>query len=269
MNTVIKLINLSVISTIFVSLSLEAKAISIGYFNNFEYTPTFIGDSLRNVLTSGTNKVTDFDSLDASVWQQIANNNQVIVIPSLRFGSFSLDLSPETQAVIRNFVDNGGGFMMSGEVQEVIPVFNDVFGFSFAEDFWGGSTLLTGEAEGTIFESAPTILGSPFQTTTMALDSLPANSIVFYDNLSNSPVNEQNSTSVFVTPFRMGNIAFNGYDHSDNEANDATGWPEATTLTVEFIARETNVESVPEPSNIISLMITVAIGFLSLLRRVS
>lgn len=267
MNTVIKLINLSVISTIFVSLSLEAKAVSIGYFNNVEYTPTFIGDNLRDVLTNGTNTVTDFDSLNASVWQQIADNNQVIVIPSLTELSLAPELSPDTQAVIRNFVDNGGGLLMSGEVQEVIPVFNDVFGFSFAEDFWGGSTLLTGEAEGTIFETAPTILESPFQTTTMALDSLPTNSIVFYDNLSNSPVNEQNSTSVFISSFGMGNIAFNGYDYSEIE--DDIGWAETTRLTVEFIARETNVESVPEPSNIIGLITTVGIGFLFLLRRVS
>ncbi|MDJ0660430.1 MAG: hypothetical protein QNJ42_13225 [Crocosphaera sp.] len=267
MNTVKKLINLSVISTIFVSLSLEAQAISIGYFNNSVYTFPGDGINLRNVLTNGTNTVTDFDSLDASVWQQIADNNQVIVIPSLSFGSLAPDLSSETQAVIRNFVDNGGGLLMAGEVQEVIPVFNDVFGFSFAEDFWGGDTLLTEAAVGTIFESAPDMLGSPFQTTTMALDSLPANSIVFYDNLLSSPPDEQNSTSVFVTPFGMGNIAFNGYDYGETE--DDTGWPEATTLTLEFIAGETNIESVPEPSTFVGLMMTVGISSLSLLKKVN
>ncbi|MDJ0729863.1 MAG: hypothetical protein QNJ33_07710 [Crocosphaera sp.] len=267
MNTVIKLINFSVISTISLSLNLEAQAISIGYFNSSVYTFPNDAANLRNVLTNGANTVTDFDSLEASVWQQIADNNQVIVIPSLSFDSLAPDLSSETQAVISNFVDNGGGLLMSGEVQEVIPLFNDVFGFSFAEDFWAGSTLLTDEAEGTIFESAPGTLGSPLQTTTMALNSLPPNSIVFYDNLLNSPPNEQNSTSVFVTPFGMGNIAFNGYDYNNTE--DDTGWAEATTLTVEFIARETNVESVSEPSTIIGLMMTIGIGFLSLFRKVS
>lgn len=267
MNTVKKLINLSVISTIFLSLSLEAKAVSIGYFNNFEYTPTFIGDNFKNVLTNGTNTVTEFNSLNASVWQQIVENNQVVVLPSLRFGSLTLDLPTETKTVIRNFVDNGGGLLMSGEVIEVISFFNNIFGFSFDEDFWSESTLLTDNAQGTIFESAPSSLGSPFQTTTMALNSLPPNSIVFYDNLSNSPSNRQNSTSVFVTPFGMGNIAFNGYDYGQSE--DDTGWPEVTNLTIEFIANDSDVESVPEPSTINSLIMIAGVGLLSLFKKLS
>ncbi|MDJ0842603.1 hypothetical protein [Crocosphaera sp.] len=268
MNTVIKLINLSVISTSFYLLStLEAAAITIGYFNNSDYTLPTESTTLRNILNSEGNTVTDFDSLDASIWQQIADNNQVIVIPDINLLSLAPDLPSATQTVIRNYVNNGGGFLMVGEVTEVIPVFNDVFGFSFDEDFWGGSTLLTEAAQGTIFESAPSSLGSPLQTTTMALDSLPAETIVFYDNLLSSPSNEQNSTSVFVTPVGMGNIAFNGYTYTSRE--DDTGWAEVTTLTVEFIARQSDIQSVPESSTIMGVVMTMGMGFLSLLKKVS
>ena len=92
MNTVIKLINLSVISPVFsLLLILEAKAITIGYFNNTDYTFPTEATTLRNVLESGGNTVTEFDSLEASAWQQIANNNQVIVIPNV----FLLSLAPD------------------------------------------------------------------------------------------------------------------------------------------------------------------------------
>lgn len=268
MKTAIKLINLSVISTSsFLLLTSEIQAITIGYFNNPTFTESFIANNLKIVIENGgENTITEFDSLDAFVWQTIADNNQVIVIPTLDLLSLADNLSPETETVIGNYVAGGGGFLMSGEVQEVIPVFNNIFGFSFDEDFWPGSTLLTQNAQGTIFEEAPSSLGSPFQTTTMALDSLPAESIVFYDNLLNSPIGEQNSTSLFVTPVGLGNIAFNGYDYEGSEED--TGWPEATNLTIEFIAKQ-EAESVPEPSNSFALFITILTGLLSFIKKMA
>ncbi len=262
MKTGIKLINLSVLSTSLCLLfTSEIQAITIGYFNNPTFSDSFAANNLKEVLENeGKNTITEFDILDALAWQTIADNSQIIAIPTIDNFSLADSLSLETEAVIRNYVAGGGGFLMAGEVLEVIPVFNNIFGFSFNDDFWPENTLLTQEAQGTIFKNAPSSLGSPLQTTTMALDSLPSDSTVFYDNSSNSSSSEQNSTSIFVTPFGLGNIAFNGYDYGQSE--DDTGWPEATNLTVQFIAKEKS-ESVPESSTIFGLFGTLILGLLS------
>ncbi|MGK7887591.1 MAG: hypothetical protein AB4057_23555 [Crocosphaera sp.] len=262
MKTTTKFIKLSVLSTSFcLLLTPESQAITIGYFNNPTFTDSFLANNLREVLEDGgENTITEFDSLDASAWQTIADNNQIIAIPTIDNLSLADSLSPETEAVIRNYVAGGGGFFMAGEVLEVIPVFNNVFDFSFNDDFWSESTELTQQAQGTIFDDAPISLGSPFQTTTMALDSLPVDSIVFYDNSLNSPSDRQNSTSVFATSFGLGHIAFNGYDYGQSE-ND-TGWSEVTNLTVQFITKEQS-ESVPESSTIFGLFGTLILGLLS------
>ncbi|MGB5594075.1 MAG: hypothetical protein WBM62_08615, partial [Crocosphaera sp.] len=204
MNSVKKLINLSVISTGFTFLNIcPSLAVTIGFFNNPDFS-FGEADTLFNILVDQGNTVTQFSSLEASVWQEIADNNQVLVIPTINNNSLFPSLSSETQTVIANYVDNGGGFLMAGEVQEVIPVMNGVFGFSLAEDFFGQETLLNPEdAEGTIFENAPSSLPNAVFTTTMAIDSLPLGSLNFYDN-------EQNSSSVFVSPFGLGKVAFNG-----------------------------------------------------------
>ncbi len=264
MNSVKKLINLSVISTGFYLLTTSSLwAVTIGYFNN----PTFSqgeAETLLNTLESGGHTITQFDSLEASVWQEIADQNQVITIPTINNGNpLFPSLPSDTQMVIRNYVENGGGFLMVGEVQEVIPVFNGVFGFNTAEDFWGDGTVLnTEDAQGTIFQSAPSSLPDPTLTTTMAINSLPENSLDLYNNVPNSLPNRQNSSSVFISPFGLGKVAFNGFDYGD--IDNALGWPEVTNLTVEFIANDSTVESIPEPSTIIGLILLGGFGGFSL-----
>lgn len=264
MNSVKKLINLSVISTGFSLLTTSPLwAVTIGYFNNLNFSFEGETETLLSVLEAGGHTITQFDSLDASVWQEIAEQNQAIVIPDLSRSPFFPSLPSDTQIVLRNYVENGGGFLMVGEVQEVIPVFNGVFGFNTAEDFWGDGTVLnTEDAQGTIFESAPISLPDPTITTTMAIDSLPENSLDLYNNVPNSFPNRQNSSSVFVSPFGLGKVAFNGFSYAAND--DPLGWPEVTNITVEFIAKDSTVESIPEPSTIIGLILLGGFGVFSL-----
>ena len=264
MKTVKKLINLSVISTGFYLLTTSPLwAVTIGYFNNSNFSFEGESEKLLEVLENGGHNLTQFDSLEASVWQEIAEQNQAIVIPDLSRNSLFPSLPSDTQMVLRNYVDNGGGFLMVGEVREVIPLFNGVFGFETAEDFWGDGTILnTEDAQGTIFESAPSSLPDPFLTTTMAINSLPSGSLDLYNNVPNSSQDDQNSSSVFVSPFSSGKVAFNAFGYQD--INNALGWSDVTNLTVEFIAKDSiPEESVPEPSVTFGLIVLGGLGVLS------
>ena len=263
LKSVKKLIHLSVITTGLCLLNnLGASAVTIGLFNNITYTFPLESDNLINTLEMFGHQVTQFDSLDASVWQTVTEQNQVLVIPDVIRQTLAPDLSPQTQAVIRNYVNNGGGFLIFGEVLEAIPIYNDVFGWNLEEDFWAGSTLLNTEnATETIFENGPSSLPNTAFTTTMSLSSLPFGSISFYDNLFNSPANEQNSTSIFVSSFGLGKVAYNGFSYSD--LPNALGWPDATNNTVEFIAGNITT-STPEPSVTLGLFVIGGLGILSL-----
>ncbi len=256
MKTVIKslkiLIN-SVISTSFVlTSSSPVGAITIGLFNQFSFTTPDETNNLIEVLEPG-NTITEFMGLDAQTWQEIANNNQVIAIPSIEGESLFQALPTTTRNVIRDYVSNGGGLFTLGEPSTATELLNGLFGFNLQENFFGGQLLLnTTNATGTIFETGPDSLPPRGFIDPLSINSLPEGTISFYDNISNST--EQDSSGVFVSPFGEGLIGFNGFNYT-TAPEEAGGWPEATRLTVEYIARDSNVESIPESSSLLAILV--------------
>lgn len=255
MKTVIKprkiLIN-SVISTSFVlTSSSSVGAVTIGLFNQFSFTTPRETNNLIEVLEP-ENTITEFSGLDAPTWQEIANSNQVIAIPSIEGESLFQALPTTTRNVIRSFVSNGGGLLTLGEPITAIELLDGLFGFNLQENFFGGQLLLnTSNAAGTVFETGPNSLPPTAFIDPLSINSLPQGTISFYDNISNST--EQDSSGVFVSPFGEGLIGFNGFNYTTSPA-EAGGWPDATRLTVEFIA-PSEAESIPESSSLLGILV--------------
>lgn len=262
MNFISKIISISVISTGLTLLNTSLSlAINLGFFNNQSYSLSGLTTNLYNTLKSYNYTITEFDNLDALTWQNIANNNQAIVIPDLNNPLFD-DLSSATRTVIRNYVNQGGGFLTVGEDSNAFDLMNGLFGWRIIDNFFGAPTFLnTANAVGTIFETGPSSLPITPLTTTMSIASLPTGSISFYDSSTNANPQRQDSSSVFVSPFGLGKVAYNGFDYNTNPSQ-AGGWPEATNLTVQFIVGKTIPATVPEPSLTMGLFLLLGMGLI-------
>lgn len=251
-STVKKLKKLLVTSTISTGViilnSSSTWAVAIGLFNTTPFI--FPGDAVNLIKAlNEENTITEFSELDADTWQEIANENQVIVIPSNEGDSLFQALSLETRNVIQDYVSSGGGFLTTGLAPTAIELMNGLFGYNIEENFVGGSVPLnTANAEGTVFESGPSSLPPLFFIDPLRLSSLPDGSISFYDFSS------QDSTSIFVSPFGNGLVGFNAFNYA-TPIEEAGGWPIATNNTVEFLAQETVSQTVPEPSLTLGLLI--------------
>ncbi|MDJ0507969.1 MAG: hypothetical protein QNJ64_01750 [Crocosphaera sp.] len=227
------------------------RAVNIGLFNQFSFTTPDETNNLIEVLEL-ENIVTEFSGLEPQTWQEIANQNQVIAIPSIEGQSLFQALSEPTRNVIRDYVSNGGGLFTLGEPTTAIELLNGLFGFSLTTNFFGGSLFLnTINAEGTIFQLGPPNVPAVAFFSPLSISSLPEGSISFYDNLSNSI--EQDSTGVLISPFGEGLIGYNGFNYT-TAPSQAGGWPEATNLTVEFIATDES-ESISESSSLLGILV--------------
>ena len=264
MNTVInvkKILIKSVISTsIVLTSSSSVGAVSIGLFNQFSFTTPNETNNLIEVLES-ENTITEFMGLDPQTWQTIADNNQVIVLPSIEGQSLFQALPITTRNVIRDYVSNGGGLLTMGLSVTAIELLNGLFGYSIEENFVGGDVPLNLEnAAGTIFESGPSSLPPVGLIDPLRLSTLTDGSISFYDHSSNPDPAFRDATSVFVSPFGQGKVGFNAFNYTTSP-EEAGGWPEATNFTVEFIASN-EPESIPESSSLLGVLIMggLAIG---------
>ncbi len=245
------LLRISVVSlTALGTLTSQVLAVTIGVFDDPTYVGTVEPTNLINTLTNFGHTITRFGSLDASVWQNMANNNQVIIIPGLVKYLFP-DLPINTRNVARNYVNSGGGFMTMGRDFEAWDLMNGLFSFNIVDDDQGFPIDLNeANAAGTIFENGPSSLPHVQLTNFMSITSLPQGSISFYDD-------QINSTGLSVSPFGLGKVAYHGWDYSPNQ--QFQGWPTVTNSTVIFIAGNVTT-TVPEPSAILALLCLGGIG---------
>lgn len=262
MKTVInpkKILINSVISTSIVLTSFSSVgAVNIGLFNQPPFTFVQETNHLIEALDTG-NTITEFMGLDPQTWQEIAQNNQAIVIPSIEGQSLFQALPETTRNVIQDYVSNGGGFLIMGFALPATELLNGLFGYSIEENFVGGDVPLNLEnAAGTIFETGPSSLPPVGLIDPLRLSTLPNGSISFYDHFSDPDPNFQDATSVFVSPFGQGLVGFNAFNYT-TPPEEAGGWPEATNLTVEFIASNEPV-STPDSSSLLGLLIIGCLG---------
>ena len=266
MKTVIKPKKILINSVIFTGILLIAPssvgAATIGLFNQFSFTTP---DEVNHVIEvlEFENTITEFMGLDPQTWQEIADNNQAIVIPSIEGQSLFQALPETTRNVIRDYVSNGGGFLTMGFGLPATELLNGLFGYSIEENFVGGDVPLNLEnAAGTIFETGPSSLPPVGLIDPLRLSTLPNGSISFYDHSSDPDPNFQDATSIFVSPFGEGLVGFNAFNYT-TPPEEAGGWPEATNLTVEFIASN-ELASIPESSSLLGLLL---IGCLCISRK--
>lgn len=182
-----------------------------------------VSHEVNNLIASlGTFEITPikFRGISAASWTAVAEAADVILIPELEENDLDPDLSSDSKTIIRNFVSNGGTFVMfEPESGDLITVLNDIFSFSLDTNNADEPFTLTTDGR-TLFPGlSPTL---PDNNGSDALDTttLPAGSTTIYSG------DGSNESIVTLMPYGSGKIyvmAWDWYDAAPIGEQDG-GW---------------------------------------------
>jgi len=165
----------------------QMMSATIAFFDDPGYVNTAPGSDanalLQQVQTEGES-VRTFAGTDAASFTAGLSGANVLVIPALDEGDLGASLSPGAIGVIDQFVDNGGGLIITGDTaSHFVNFLNDTFGFSVISADGGGAAPyhLTSGADGTDFEDDANPLPENTDASAVNIASLPAGSDNFYD----------------------------------------------------------------------------------------
>lgn len=162
--------------------ALSAQAVPVAVFDNPAYVdatspPSGSADALQAALSSLGNTVTTFTDTSAAGIASALQGESVLVIPEQQNGALAPDLSSDALDVIRNFVSNGGGLIISADYQEFL---NTVFGYQVVYDISGAPALLGTGAAGTAFAGGPATLAPNELSLGFYLTALPIDATSIY-----------------------------------------------------------------------------------------
>ncbi|ACK73356.1 hypothetical protein PCC7424_5003 [Gloeothece citriformis PCC 7424] len=244
-----KLLTTSVYS-LGLGLVLQAPVLSasVGFFSNPLYSGTITSNNITNILTDFGHTVNQFDSLEASDWEQAIAENQLLLFDVIG-DPIEPDFSEETKTVIRNYVAGGGGVIFTTTGDDNFTLWNSIFNTEIESEIEVGEIFLnTTNAAGTIFADAPPVL-QPSVVEGAFIPSLPPGARSIYDN-----DNQYNASSVFISSFGQGNLVYIGFGFFDLSEDPL--WGDVLNLAVDYVA-------VPEPSLLgAAVMISLGGGFL-------
>lgn len=149
-------------------------------------------DEVYNITTilgtyGYTNIIPINDILDFST---SLNGVDVLILPDMEQGDFSTDLPSSQATAIRNYVNNGGRVIATGNTRSFVlssgSILNDIFGYSLTVSNLGVGTTNALQSNLPCFSDIP----SPFNNTSpegnfVITGGLPANATVIY--AGNSP----------------------------------------------------------------------------------
>ncbi len=142
----------------------------------------------------------------------------VLVIPELERGDFAAALTPDARAVIRSFVEAGGGMIVHGTSDNrAANLLNTLFGWRVTTAVVGRS-LRTNGAAGTEFAGGPQELRANTRTRGLENASLPPGARRIY-------VSELRS-AVVLFPVGVGSVIYLGWDWFDGKPRGVQdgGW---------------------------------------------
>ena len=189
------------------------------------------------------------EGLSAADFTAALANADVLVIPEKQFGNPLAD-EPEfdaaAQAVVREFVENGGKLIIHGDdggVDSHARVLNALFGFSLQEGFtqslppdFNQISNITGDAAGTIYAGLPETIvrsGAGF-VDGLVTSSLPSNATSIYEGVAN----DGSTTLSHVVLFEdvgAGSVVYVGYNFQNSfppPGEQDGGWLEILNRSV-------------------------------------
>jgi len=180
----------------------EVQAVTVAVFDNSEYVDT------------DDNTTSESDTLQASLmgqgytasaWSTAGGSANLIAVPELESGDLAPDMSPDDEAGLRSYVENGGSLLVMGAGFNT-RLLNTVFGWGLQ---WSRNPspnyLLASGLNGTVFEGGPASLASPSSTSAWGSSSLPALTTPIYQS-------GNGFTTVFVTEVGSGQVGVLGWD---------------------------------------------------------
>ena len=187
-----------------------AHAANIALFND----PTYVGNTdesgnIAAALVSQGHTVFTFTDESPDGFRAALAGRDVLLIPDLAGGT-NLTLSGAAREVVRQFVADGGGFVINGHQSgsRAANLVNALFNFDLVEGPAGSSAKIADRAAGTEFANGPEGLSGNDAMSGIDITSLPADARSVYQSMARS--------TVAVLYRGLGSITYLGWDWHDS-----------------------------------------------------
>ena len=188
-----------------------AQAANVALFNDTTYVGNAESSNMQAVLVSQGHTVFTFTDESASGIASALEGRSALIIPDLAGGTdLHTALSPSARETIRQFVENGNGFVINGRGSgdEAVTLINTLFNFELTESFTGNPAARNQTAAGTEFAGGPDTLPSNNTTTGIDLPTLPAGANQIYVGTAHA--------TVAVLYRGLGSITYLGWDWNNS-----------------------------------------------------
>ena len=188
-----------------------AHAANVALFNDTTYVGNEESSNVQSVLQSQGHTVFTFTDESADGVRTALTGRDVLVIPDLAGGTnLHTALTGSARELIRQFVADGGGFVINGHAtgSEAAALVNTLFNFDLVETTAGAATKVPEKANGTEFAGGPDTLTANDFMSGLANSSIPADGRVVYQSGANA--------TVAVLYRGLGSITYLGWDWHDS-----------------------------------------------------
>jgi Ca2+-binding RTX toxin-like protein len=187
-----------------------AHAANVALFNDAAYVGnTDESGNVAAALVSQGHTVFTFTDESPDGFRAALTGRDVLLIPDLA-GDTNLALGGAAREVIRQFVADGGGFVINGHASgsEAANLVNAIFNFDLVEGPAGSSAKIPEGAAGTEFAGGPDGLSGNNAMSGIDLTSLPQGARSVYQSMARS--------TVAVLYRGLGSITYLGWDWHDS-----------------------------------------------------
>ncbi|HEX8052690.1 MAG TPA: Calx-beta domain-containing protein [Thermoleophilaceae bacterium] len=204
---------IALLTTLLVALlaAAPAHAANVALFNDTTYVGNQESANMQAVLVSQGHSVFTFTDESAAGIASALEGRTALIIPDLAGGTdLHTALSGSAREVIRQFVENGGGFVINGRAtgDEAANLLNTLFNFELTESPTANPAARNQTAAGTEYAAGPDTLPSNNTTSGIDLASLPANANQVYVSAGQA--------HVAVMYRGLGSITYLGWDWNNS-----------------------------------------------------
>jgi Ca2+-binding RTX toxin-like protein len=188
-----------------------AHAANVALFNDTTYVGNAESSNMQSVLVSQGHSVFTFTDESTGGIQTALEGRSALIIPDLAGGpNLSTALSPGAREAIRQFVEGGGGFVVTGRAtgDEATELINILFNFELTESAAAVPAARNQSAAGTEYAAQPDTLPSNNTTSGIDLASFPASGNTVYTSAALAHVG--------VLYRGLGSITYLGWDWNNS-----------------------------------------------------
>jgi Ca2+-binding RTX toxin-like protein len=205
----------ALLATLVAALSLlaaaPAHAANVALFNDTTYVGNAESANMQAVLLSQGHTVFTFTDESAAGIASALEGRSALIVPDLAGGTdLHSALSGSARETIRQFVENGGGFVVNGRGSgdEATVLVNTLFNFELTESFIGDPSARNQTAAGTEFAGQPDTLPANNTTTGIDIAAFPAGGNQVYVSAGH--------VQVGVLHRGLGSITYLGWDWNNS-----------------------------------------------------